>query len=175
MESQAAKPSSAARFSEDGAYRYHLTRLWNDELPALGWLMLNPSKAGALDGDLTVCKVVGFSQRFGYGSSEVANMFAYVETDSDAFAEKAARGVDVVGPENDVYVEAMIATLPKVVVAWGASGRFPGKQARVAEVRAMFERYGQTPYCLGVTAGGEPRHPSRLAYATELQEYTWPK
>jgi hypothetical protein len=44
----------SAVISDDGVYRYQLTRTWDPESPELAWIMLNPSTADALADDPTV-------------------------------------------------------------------------------------------------------------------------
>lgn len=68
----------------------------------------------------------------------------------------------VVGPENDAHLRAVLSSADLVVCAWGAH---PIARARVRSVLAMVPE-GAACECLGRTAEGAPRHPSRLAYAT---------
>ncbi|MEO7003154.1 MAG: DUF1643 domain-containing protein [Ktedonobacterales bacterium] len=58
-----------------GDYRYLLWRTWDEAQPRLLWAMLNPSTPDGEDPTVRRCK--DFSQRWGYGSMEIVNLFAY--------------------------------------------------------------------------------------------------
>lgn len=152
----------AAVLSPCGRYRYRLIRAWDHSLPMVTWVMLNPSTADAQRDDLTLTKCQGFARRWGFGGVVVINLYAWRETDPAKLVAHAAAGVDVVGPENDLHLRAVLTGAHLVVCAWGAH---PIARARVAAVLAMVPG-GVACECLGRTAEGAPRHPSRLAYAT---------
>jgi hypothetical protein len=66
-----------ALLSGDGRYRYRLWRLWNDQLPIMAWVLLNPSTADADIDDQTVKKCIGFAKTNGHGGIIVVNVFAW--------------------------------------------------------------------------------------------------
>ena len=71
-------PDSMAReaiISPCASYRYRLERSWDDSLPWITWVMLNPSTADASVDDATIRRVVGFSRKFGAGAAWVVNLF----------------------------------------------------------------------------------------------------
>lgn len=156
-----------AWFSPCRRFRYLLWRVWSAALPIDVYLMQNPSKAGARDPDMTVTKCCEFSRRAGRGGIVVVNPCALVETDSDAFERLALAGEDVVGPENTEALRLAFSLGGRIVVASGAGrtvlGRLTGALALAPE--------GLEVVCLGRTADGAPRHPSRLAYATPFEPY----
>lgn len=104
-----------AVFSDCGKYRYQLTRHWEDRLPMVMFLMLNPSTADGLQDDPTIRRCIGFAKSWGYGSLVVANLFAYRSTDPDGLL--AAE--EPVGPDNLEWVEKSAAMARKIVCAWG--------------------------------------------------------
>jgi hypothetical protein len=160
-----------AEISPDGTWRYALHRLWGNG-PVLGWIMLNPSTADAVLNDQTIVKIMHISAREGYDGAWVANLFAYRSPSPSILANLV--GVDLahaIGPLTDVWLRTMLAAVPGVVVAWGAHGGQSWAVPRRDEVRAMIEEYGVTVTCLGRTAGGEPKHPCRLANATPLEAW----
>ena len=67
---------ATARLSDDGRFRYYLTRRWG-EGPALGWVMLNPSTADATTDDATIRRVLRFTEAAGYHALEVVNLYAW--------------------------------------------------------------------------------------------------
>lgn len=148
-----------AFISECGLYRYWLTRTWDESLPRLTFVMLNPSVADANIDDPTIRRCVGFARRDGYGGITVINLFAYRATDPKEL-ENAARGIDIEGLRNAFYHgyflgDAKLTSSP-IVCAWGAnkavgnSGNTFIDYARSKEVELV---------CLGQTKSGAPKHP----------------
>lgn len=82
-----------ATFSPCRNYRYLLGREWDPSLPRVLVCGLNPSKASETDDDATARKLVGFGRRWGCGSFEIVNAFAYVATSpADLIAEPTMDG-----------------------------------------------------------------------------------
>jgi|SRR6266568_1147479 len=149
-----------ARISADGMYRYVLGRRWG---PADGrrltWVMLNPSVADAHIDDHTIRRCMYYSQREGFDELVVVNLYAYRTTDPD----ELRRVDDPAGPENDETLRHHVRNNPgAVVAAWGAH-RLADELAAPLLDRPLL--------CLGVTADGYPRHPSRLPNARKLQAW----
>ncbi len=143
-----------AILSECGTYRYRLSRQWDDTLPRLGWIMLNPSTADAFEDDPTIRRCIGFAESNGYGGIEVCNLFAYRATDPKALV---ATG-DAFGPENGAHLDAIIGA-HTVVAAWGAWGTRAGVTGIVESVHLTARQVGRRLLCLGTTKDGSPRHP----------------
>lgn len=158
-----------AVFSAAHTYRYSLDRSWGEQnFDGVGtlWVMLNPSTADARRDDPTLRKVIGFTKRFGDSRLRVVNLYGFVATKpADLF-----RTENPVGPENDAHIALAAGAATRIVLAWGAE---PPHPERVRTVLAILRRNGgaQPLYCLGRTRGGDPRHPVRLAYATELEVF----
>src|SRR5271154_3410516 len=72
---------STADISEDGLYRYWLTRTWDPTKPVLNWIMLNPSTADANKDDATIRRCMNFAKHWHYGGIAVYNLFAFRATD----------------------------------------------------------------------------------------------
>lgn len=160
--------TGTAVFSADRAYRYVLTRAWATGPPAV-FVMLNPSKAGAVDNDPTVRRCVRYAQRWGAAGLVVLNLFAAVSTDPAALLTHP----DPVGPGNDETIRAYLARpLAACVVAWGASKAVDlDGGARVRHVVEMIGHAGHEPACLAVTGAGHPGHPLRLPAAAALSRW----
>lgn len=158
---------AAAVLSEDGQYRYLLTRIWDTSLAPVVFLMLNPSTADAFEDDNTIRRlsgVKGFARKMGAGGLIVVNLFALRSTDPRALRDHP----DPVGPLNDVFIRQATAGAHTVVAAWGAGGVEHGRGPRVAEtLRAR----GVQLQCLGVTSTGQPRHPLYLPGDAALETY----
>lgn len=145
-----------ADLSDDGLYRYRLTRRWGPHA-MLPFVMLNPSTADAEQDDPTIRRCVSFAQAHGHHGIGVWNLYAFRATKpADCF-----RAADPVGPENDHRLRELLqaaasADIP-VVAAWGANAR----QDRVDEVLSW--PYAGQFHHLGLTNKGIPRHPLMLS------------
>lgn len=138
-----------AIFSKDRVYRYVLTRQWDETLPVLVYVLLNPSTADETTNDPTISRCIDIARYNGYGAIKVMNLFAYRATEPCDLK----KGCDPVGPDNDRYLRNEINGLP-VVVAWGNHGTFLD---RSLQVRALLS--DQKLLCVAKNASGEPKHP----------------
>lgn len=150
----------AATITEDGLYRYRLTRAWDYHAPQIAYVMLNPSTADAEIDDQTIKRCVFYAQREGFGSLAVVNLFAWRATHP---IELRTMPVEKVGEHNDRYIRDVVDRAGAVVAAWGAVAKPLAWRER--NVRRMLPR---DALCLGFTKHGAPRHPCRLADATPL-------
>jgi hypothetical protein len=154
-------------FDPTGTYRYHLSRSWDQDLPSICWVMLNPSTADATSDDATICRVVGFSRAWGHGSVSVVNLFA-LRTPHPRDLRTARRPV---GPRNDDILLRTAVESDCVIAAWGNGGHLHNPSTgipRSREVQGLLHDVGVTTMCLGRTGRGEPRHPLYMARASVL-------
>lgn len=142
-----------AVLSEDGLYRYTLTRRWGAGRPVV-FVMLNPSTADAEVDDPTIRRCVGFARREGCGTLEVVNLFAWRATDPLFLPLQS----DPVGPHNDEWIRDRVVPAKIVIAAWGARGDLLD---RADAVKAMLPP-GKT-FALGFTKDGHPKHPLYLS------------
>ena len=149
-----------ACLSADARYRYLLTRTWQPDLPTVCFVMLNPSTADAEADDPTIRRCIDFARRWGFGSLNVVNLYAY-RTASPA---ELAAAAEPVGPENDAYVGATCANASLIVAAWGAMA--PDMQRKFVALSGI-----KNLKCLGLTQNGEPRHPLYVRADTGLQPF----
>lgn len=150
-----------AYLSEDRQYRYWLLRVWDDNLPLLCTISINPSTADETENDATIRKDIGFATRLGFGGVLKLNVGAYRATDP----KKWRIAADPFGPENTIehlrqYVEKFHPT--KIVAAWGKNGNYA--KERCAEIVQAFPEL----WCWGKNNDGTPVHPLMLAYTTPL-------
>jgi hypothetical protein len=154
----------SAVISDDGLYRYYLSRRWGGG-KSMVFIMLNPSTADASVDDATIRKCIGFAERANCTAIEVVNLFGFRATKpKDLWLAD-----DPVGPDNLHNVAFALASSKDciVVCAWGANA----SNEDSADVRLLLARKGIRAKCLGVTSGGQPRHPLMLAYATKLEHF----
>lgn len=139
-----------AVFSEDGRYRYALSRDLSslESSGTVAFIGLNPSTADATNDDPTIRQCVGFARRWGFARLLMLNLYAYRSTDP-----RVLRDVDdPVGPGNDPAIRELAPAASLVICAWGIHG----DRQRATDV---LELLVDVPHCLGLTKHGAPRHP----------------
>jgi hypothetical protein len=151
-----------ATISDCGKYRYNLTREWDDSLPRLLFVMLNPSTADAEADDPTIRRCISRAKDNGFGSVEVVNLFAYRATNPD----ELKRTEDPVGSENDKHIIEAVNRAHTIIVAWGTKG---GLNLRDHYVSKLLSQFGLK--CLGMTKDGFPKHPLYIASNKALEDY----
>ncbi len=156
---------SDAILSEDGLYRYWLTRVWDETKPVMAFIMLNPSKADHHTNDPTVRECMSIARRWHYGGITVGNLFAWRATHPTNMM--SADVTDPVGPENDDYLLRISADHNMIICAWGTNGGYRGRD------KAVMDLLNRTVHCLGLTKKGFPFHPLGSIGAIKLQEYVY--
>ena len=147
-------------------YRYSLRRQWDEDLPLLVIVGLNPSTADAEKDDPTIRRCISFAKRDGYGGVVMLNVFAFRATDPKVMAD--AR--DPVGPQNAHIVESVVDR-EDVLCAWGASA--PSRlEPRIAMVLMRIKDRARRVLCLGKTNSGAPRHPLYVRGDTPMEDYS---
>ena len=145
----------SAVLSDDGLYRYELTRTWEDwDGPRLCWVMLNPSTADAEVDDPTIRRCMAFSKAWGYHSLVVVNLFGLRATDPKALVTPPCNPV---GPENDLHIELAVLGSSGVIAAWGTKGVI--RERNHAVTRLLTVKMREDVNCLAVTKDGHPKHP----------------
>lgn len=141
-------------------YRYALWRTWDESLPRVMFVGLNPSTADARQDDPTLVRCVNFARDWGYGGVITTNLFAFRATDPRAML----RARDPVGPENDRVLCEQARTVDRVIAAWGNLGSY---RDRAAAVRKLLPGL----YYLKLNRSGEPAHPLYLKSDLSPQPY----
>lgn len=154
-----------AVFSSDRVYRYSLTRVWEapgaDTLNRLVVIGLNPSTADETKDDATIRRVIHFARAWGHDGFFMLNVFAFRASVPTVMRDAQARGVDVVGPENDLYIESFTRGR-RVLCAWGSTVASFGHHSFWLRTEIVYERLahaGRELVCLGTTREGFPVHP----------------
>ena len=148
---------STAVYSDCECYRYLLTRTWNAAGPKALFVMLNPSTATEVQNDPTVERCERRARTLGFGAFRVTNIFAFRATDPAVM--KAA--ADPVGPMNDAAIAESAGWADRIICAWGTHGAHLG---RGAQVERLLRGHAVPLHSLGVTKGGQPKHPLYIAY-----------
>lgn len=140
-----------AVISEDGCYRYVLTRRWGGGR-VLSFVMLNPSTADASTDDATIRRCRGFARRERCDGIRVLNLYALRSPDPRLLLSHP----DPAGPDNDRWLTGLADADGPVIAAWGAHAAAEFRRDEVADLLAAA---GVVLWCLGTTRDGSPRHP----------------
>lgn len=149
-----------ALISSCGTYRYSLTRLWDDSLPNLLFIMLNPSTADSNIDDPTIRRCISFAKDNGFGSVSVGNLYSFRSTDPSVL--KTMNVEIAIGPENSDHLEELISHSGKIIVAWGKHGGMGTSLVRnlLAEKEV---------FALQVNKDGSPKHPLYISSKATLK------
>lgn len=164
-----------ALFNRGGTHRHSLWRRWASG-PRVLWVCLNPSTAGKPPAeDQTTRKIRGFSERWGYGSYMLVNLFDYCSTDPRCLYDSRLPTLST--PENFACIMAAARDCEIVVCAWGRHGSLRGQALKFLQF--MKERsMAATLRILRMNVDGSPAHPLMLPYTckpTLYREELWPK
>src|ERR1044072_1939098 len=141
----------SAKFSACGRYRYNLRREWDESLPTVLFVMLNPSTADEAKDDPTIRRCMTFARDWGYGRIIVANLFAFRATDPAQLKQVD----DPVGPDNFLWLKKATIESHLTIAAWGVHGAFRNRNKDVLPMP-------DNPHHLGLTKDGHPKHPLYL-------------
>ena len=154
--------TKSAVISECGKYRYALWRTWAQSKPIVNFLLLNPSKADAKEGDPTCTRCINFAKSWGFGGLSIGNPFGFRATKRKDM--KAAD--DPIGPDNDKWLLKLATEAEIVVCGWGTDGAFKGRDQEVKKLLS-----GHKLYYLELTLGNHPGHP--LYLKGDLKPIKW--
>lgn len=155
----------SAIISPCGLYRYRLERTVAMTGPVYAFFGVNPSTADASIDDATVRKWIGFSKKWGGSRFIVGNVFAYRSTDVKALATVD----DAFGDDIGDHTTAIIEDADILVPCWGDTGKVPPKLQFAFDVLMdALVSSGKPVMHLGLTKGGDPKHPLMLGYDTPL-------
>jgi len=154
----------SAIFSPCRIWRYTLERRWDDLLPIICFLLLNPATADEKKDDSTNRRGLRFAREWGFGTCIFINLFAF-RTKKPEVMKAAA---DPIGPENDKHILHWAEAADKLVLAWGTHGTFKNRDKQVLELLKGYECYH-----LGLTKEGHPKHPLYLKANTRLEKWKW--
>ncbi|MGB8812937.1 MAG: DUF1643 domain-containing protein [Paracoccaceae bacterium] len=149
--------ASTAIYSPCQAYRYALTRTWDATAPKVMFVMLNPSTATETQNDPTVERCERRARTLGFGAFRVTNIFAFRATDPLMMRAQP----DPTGPQNDATIVDGAVWADRIICAWGTHGAHLN---RGPQIEALLRATNQPLYHLGLTLGGQPKHPLYIGY-----------
>jgi hypothetical protein len=143
---------AGAEFSECGRYRYQLWRIWDESLPKVMCIGLNPSKASTVKNDNTITILSIILKKLGYGGFYMMNMFAWISSNP----KDLLSCYDPIG-DNTVRLQDVATGCQEVIFCWG---NFKQAEARINHVVPMFP----AAKCFGHNKNGTPFHPRAMSY-----------
>lgn len=147
-----------ANFSTDRNYRYLLWRVWDENLPKIMFIGLNPSTANETDDDPTIRRVMAMAKSWGYGGVYIANCWAYVTSDP-----KLLKFNELSDRWNNDMLTVSAGECKDVVFAWG-SFKIVSETGRDKELIEMFPN----AKALHINKNGSPKHPLYCKTDTKL-------
>lgn len=156
------KMKNTAQFSKCRNYRYSLHRMWDESLPKVMFIALNPSTADEVTNDRTVNRCINFAKSWDYGGLIMANIFAYRSTDPKKL--KQAPNDDPIGPNNDKWISKLQDQADLVVIAWGTRGVLHKRNESILKVL-------KNPFYLKLTKYGHPGHPLYIPKDTKPKRF----
>lgn len=175
------RPGYPSAWGNNRKYRYVLWRYWDDSLPYLNFIGLNPSIADDEKKDPTITRDIGYTKGWTWcncgdmvvpgpcskacktiqaGGFCKTNLFAFVDTHPESMrAEK-----DPEGEENMHWLKACASGALGVIACWGAGGSHRAQGEKIL----MTLPWHNGPWCLGMTANRQPAHPLYLKKDLQL-------
>lgn len=144
---------SGAEFSPCGKYRYKLWRIWDENLPKVMCIGLNPSTANSVKPDPTITNLTKMLKKLGFGGFYMTNLFAFISSNPNDLLS----GVNVLG-NNDSKLKEVESICDDVIVCWG---NFNQAEERIKEVLPKYPN----AKCFGFTKRKRPVHPLAMMYA----------
>lgn len=157
---------STATFSDNGLYRYKLTRIWDENKKKATVIMLNPSKANELKTDKTVMNVTNFLIDNRYGGIIIVNLFSYMTTYPN---ELKNRNEDY-EKLNEKYILEAFEEADTIIIAWIRNGQKYIKDEK-EKIESKLVPYKNKTRCFVDGSGKIIRHPRDLGENWSLTEY----
>lgn len=146
--------SRGAVLASGEKYRYQLWRIWDNKLPKVMFIMLNPSTGDATKDDPTIRRCIGFAKSWGYGGFYVGNLFAF----------RSKNPIDLlhvfspVGKENNFHLKSMSDKCELIVCAWGNSYIMK----KINYDGNPLDKIKKPFHCIDQAKDGTPKHPLYL-------------
>ena len=134
--------------SDDGANRYSLRKVWDENKPSLAIIMMCPSSSGEVAVDTSTMLVLANCYRLGYGSVTILNLFSKIND----------FGLKETGDEDQENIQAILTAAEKCtcLVMGAGTGKAKNKtfQRRLEQVLTAIRPYEDKLYCLCDENGG---------------------
>lgn len=150
-----------AIFSKDKKYRFQLNREWDEKLPCIGFILLNPSTADHKKDDPTIRKLICYANKWGFGKLRVVNINPYRSKSPEHLLYNALP--DEVREANNIYIQGIYRFSSIVVCGWG-------NNSLDVDIESIKEHLKpKRTYCFEKNKNGNPRHPLYLPSDIKLE------
>jgi hypothetical protein len=152
-----------AKFSPCKKYRLQLWRIWDDHLPKIMFIMLNPSSADAKRDDPTIRRCINFTKKWGYGGIYVGNLYPLISPKPKLLL----RSSSVYHLDNKSNLNEMAKKCTRIVCAWGnflviKKLGFPDD---------FFLELKDKLYYISISKNKTPKHPLYLSGNLEMKKW----
>lgn len=142
--------------------RYFLEKRWKSEGEILGVIMMNPSKAGALEGDKTVDSLIRLAKVKNYSALYVVNIIPYILSNSSKLRNDSLNIDSMVNEPNQIRsFEILFQKSHTILLAWGKTGqKYLPLLLKEENIKKLFEN--QKDICKVIGYGAKeafPYHP----------------
>ena len=146
--------TTTAIFSDDNTKRYLLKKVWDEKKPSLAIILLAPSDASGIALDNTTQLTINNTDRLGYGSLSIVNLFATLDDFSLMNAEDEDK-------ENMKVILAEAKKCDTLVYAPGVGkAKNQAFQLRSEQVLSQLKPYEKKMKCISNEDGSiRLRHP----------------
>ncbi len=131
--------NKSAIFDKSMKYRYSLSKEWDQHKDKVVFIMLNPSIADDEEEDKTTRRCIYFAEKFGYGSLEIVNLFAYI-TPYPRDLKKLEKN-EAIGNENYKYINRALISASMIIAAWGENATIHQRHQDIEQFTKPFEIY----------------------------------
>jgi hypothetical protein len=145
----------SAEISDDGKYRYKLSRIWKPTGQKILFIMINPSSASAIEDDRTINKLLEITKLWKYDGFYVGNLYPY--RSSKPADLKNIQIPEEVNAINMKSIEEMAAESSLIVYAWGTKG----PDARQKEPKWLRLIVNKDVHCINKSVKNVPMHPNQ--------------
>lgn len=152
---------TGAQFSPCDKYRFTLWRVWDESLPQVAFVGLNPSTADAKQDDPTIRRCRGFAASHGFGAFTMLNLWAFRATDPKNLPTSITNEEEI----NADTIARVSSGVSRVVAVWGSHPKAAIRRSAILPLVAEW-------WHLGLTKGGEPRHPLYLPNTSQMQRWS---
>lgn len=153
-----------ADVSDDGLYRYWLSRRLSMGERTVLFVGVNPSTADATQDDPTIRREVAFARAWGFDWYLKGNIYAYRATKTKDLRAAAQQSPEIIyGPRNQDELKWMVGKADLIVAAWGAEPLDCYGSTLAGWILSLLHTR-----CLGRNQDGSPKHPLYLPKNTTL-------
>ncbi len=160
-----------ARFSEDRAYRYILSKEWNNKKPRAMVIMTNPSSAGEVVLDLTTLYTINNLVALDFGAVDIVNIYPKI-TQKLKVDDVDLREIEI----SDKLIIETAEKVDSVIIAWGRVGeKSKAIEKRQNELLEKLQVFKNKLFIIGDGKGNELFHPlaPHIRFHWELIKYNY--